>query len=134
MMTELVIVGRAEAGAIVWTPVPGIAKVIVWSVDDALALRIAWRSEPRPLSLVLVTTKVGGRKAWENSDVLPFGSVAVAVNTDWPAGAGGRPTVKVPPLPELSVTRTTSPRKVCPWPKPVGSAAALAKNWTVNWV
>ena len=54
------IAGRVVAGAIVWTPEPGMAKVIVSPPIRALASRIAWRSEPAPLSLVLVTTSVSG--------------------------------------------------------------------------
>jgi hypothetical protein len=34
------------------------SKVIVWASPTALASRIAWRSEPGPLSSVLLTTKV----------------------------------------------------------------------------
>ena len=58
MTTGLVIAGRGEAGAIVWTPVPGMAKSIVFVPPVAvLESRIAWRSEPGPLSAVVVTTK-----------------------------------------------------------------------------
>ena len=44
-------------GAMVWTPEPGMAKLIV-NVPPVtiLASRIAWRSEPEPLSAVVVTT------------------------------------------------------------------------------
>ena len=51
------IAGRGEAGAIVWTPVPGMAKSIVLVPPvAALESRMAWRSEPGPLSAVVVTT------------------------------------------------------------------------------
>ena len=45
-------------GSIVWTPVPGMAKSIV-TVRPVTLLesRIAWRSEPGPLSAVVSTTK-----------------------------------------------------------------------------
>ena len=85
IVTVLVIAGRAVAGLIVCTPEPGMSKSIVSAVDAALAFRIAWRSEPGPLSLVLVTVTV--EKSWENSDVLPAGSVAVAVK-NWPTRLG----------------------------------------------
>ena len=58
MSTEVVIEGRGEPSAIVWTPVPGMAKSIVLVPPVcALESRIAWRSEPGPLSAVVVTTK-----------------------------------------------------------------------------
>ena len=53
------IAGRGESGAIVWTPGPGISKSIVFVAPvAALESRIAWRSEPGPLSPVLLTRKV----------------------------------------------------------------------------
>ena len=55
MTTGSVIVGRAEAGLIVCTPAPEMSNVIVSRPGLALALRIACRSEPGPLSLVFVT-------------------------------------------------------------------------------
>ena len=56
--TGLVIAGRGESGAIVCTPGPGMAKSIVLVAPvAALESRIAWRSEPGPLSAVVVTTK-----------------------------------------------------------------------------
>ena len=52
------IAGRGERGAIVWTPWPGMAKSIVFVPPvAALESRIAWRSEPGPLSAVVVTEK-----------------------------------------------------------------------------
>ena len=45
-------------GSMVWTPAPGMAKSIVTVRPVArLASRIAWRSEPGPLSAVVSTTK-----------------------------------------------------------------------------
>ncbi len=60
MVTCSVIVGSADAGVIVWTPVPGILNVIVSALRFAFASRIACRSEPAPASLVLLTTNVCG--------------------------------------------------------------------------
>ena len=69
-------------------PVPGMAKTI-WSGIEGAALgvafvsMIAWRSEPGPESLVLITTNwrvTCWRKSWENSDVSPvLRFVAVAL-------------------------------------------------------
>ena len=81
MITGSVIVGRAEVGAIVCTPAPGMAKLIVWPASRS-AFRIAWRSEPIPLSLVLVTTNaLATITPVANSEVLSAGEVAVAVTT-----------------------------------------------------
>jgi hypothetical protein len=54
-MTCPVICGRAEVGVIVLTPVPDILKLIVSAPACPLASVIAWRSEPAPELLVLVT-------------------------------------------------------------------------------
>src|SRR5208337_5183512 len=67
----------------------------------------------------------------ENSDVLPAGSVAVVVK-NWPTRGGvDRGTEKLA-LPEPSVVTPVWPRYCWPSPKPEGSGAALAKNWTVK--
>jgi hypothetical protein len=55
IVTGPVIVGRAEAGTIVWTPDPMMAKAMVSAPPLALASVIAWRSDPAPLSAVVVT-------------------------------------------------------------------------------
>ena len=47
--------GRAVAMAIVWTPLPTMLNAIVSGPGFALASRIAWRSEPGPVSAVAVT-------------------------------------------------------------------------------
>src|SRR6516165_464157 len=58
MSTEVVIGGRGVWGSIVWTPAPRMVKAIVTGpAVKVLASRIAWRSEPGPLSAVVVTTK-----------------------------------------------------------------------------
>ncbi len=63
-----------------------------WSPDWVFAYWIAPRSDPWPLSFVFVTTRLGEIPitSCENSDVLPFGSVAVALKTSCPAGAAAR--------------------------------------------
>jgi hypothetical protein len=62
MVTGWVMVGRTVSGLMVCTPVPGMVNWIRLVVPAgggfAFELRIAWRSEPAPLSLVLVTGKV----------------------------------------------------------------------------
>src|SRR5262245_31491853 len=42
----------------VWTPEPAMLKPIVSGPEFALASRIAWRSDPAPLSAVVVTVYV----------------------------------------------------------------------------
>src|SRR3954471_3497239 len=61
MMTGSVSAGSGDTGAIVWTPAPRILNEIV-SVNPEceLALVIAWRNDPGPLSLVLVTIRLNG--------------------------------------------------------------------------
>ena len=61
----------------------------------------------------------------ENSEVLPFVSVAVAVNTDPPMS--GRVTEK-PALPLASVITFVEPRNICPSPLPPLSHERLLKN------
>src|SRR4029079_16310377 len=58
MMTGSVIVGSAVAGLMVCTPLPGMLKQSVSNPALAFASRIACRSEPAPLSFVLVTAQV----------------------------------------------------------------------------
>src|SRR5688500_13823156 len=85
-MTGLMIVGSAELGIMVWTPDPGILKVIVSVMVVALASRIAWRKEPGPLSRTLVTTKLGPTD-WV--------AVAVAVEVEGAVGVLVGPVVGV---------------------------------------
>src|SRR5262245_12158207 len=59
MVKALVMVGNGDNSEIVCTPLPGILK---WIASPALASRIAWRSEPAPLSLAFRTVRVLGRK------------------------------------------------------------------------
>src|SRR5437016_2320455 len=59
MITDCVMIGRAESGLMVCTPEPGILNAIV-PPPMLLASRIACRSEPVPLSLVFVTVKTKG--------------------------------------------------------------------------
>ena len=67
----------------------------------------------------------------ENSDVFPFGSVAVAVTTAPPATITGKVTVMLAVQVPLVVT-IAKPRKVCPSPLPDESHAALEKNSILN--
>src|SRR5262249_6040303 len=62
MVTGTVMAGRPEPEAtwMTWTPLPGMLKLIVEAVPDALASRIAWRSEPGPLLAAVMTVKVDG--------------------------------------------------------------------------
>jgi hypothetical protein len=95
IVTDSVIVGSAEVGRIVSGPA-GMLKVIVSRPSKAglLAVRMAWRSEPGPESLVLITVS---EAAWgnENSEVLPAGSVAVAVTNLPTSGTVGRVAEKL---------------------------------------
>src|SRR5438876_1087745 len=88
MITGSSMVGSADVGLIVCTPLLGMLKLIV-SRTPTLALEqlIASRSEPVPLSLVLMTTRLHAActvTALENSEVSMGNSstssrVAVAV-------------------------------------------------------
>src|SRR5205807_10637440 len=60
------------------------------------------------------------------SEVLPFGSVAVAVMR-WPAPIWGKLTLKEA-LPLALAVALLNPRKTWPSPLPDGSIASLAKN------
>jgi hypothetical protein len=63
-------VGKAVSGLIVWTPPPGMLKLIVPPPIE-LASRIAWRNEPVPLSLVFITVKTKGVLGLFVSDEFP---------------------------------------------------------------
>jgi len=56
--TGLVIAGRGEAGAMVWTPGRDVEVDRVAPPVAASESRMAWRSEPGPLSAVVVTEKI----------------------------------------------------------------------------
>ena len=54
--TEVAIAGRGVTVRIVWTPPPGMSKSIaVAPAATSFASRIAWRSEPGPLSAFVST-------------------------------------------------------------------------------
>ncbi len=57
-MTPSVICGSGEAGAIVWTPDPTMLNSMVSAPTLPLASVIACRSEPGPVSAVVVTVYV----------------------------------------------------------------------------
>jgi hypothetical protein len=67
----------------------------------------------------------------ENSDVLLFGSVAVAVTT-WPDWTFTGRLTFIGALQLPSVMMLVEPMKVCPWPKPEEWHWALSKNSTRN--
>ena len=69
----------------------------------------------------------------ENSEVLPPGSVAVAVMT-WPGVTAGKLMTLMLALQLVSVVTVVEPRKICPSPLPTTSQAPVAKNSMVNWV
>src|SRR3954468_7326151 len=58
IVSGAVIGGRLDASAIVFTPFPTMLNVITSAPAVALASMIAWRSDPAPVSLVVVTAKV----------------------------------------------------------------------------
>ena len=58
MVTGWVMVGSTVSGLIVWTPVPGMLNWMMFGPVVPFELRMAWRSEPVPMSLVLVTVNV----------------------------------------------------------------------------
>ena len=60
MRTPWVIDGNSLASVIVRGQAPGMAKLMKEKSGFAFASRTAWRSEPLPLSLALVTTNVVG--------------------------------------------------------------------------
>ena len=134
MMTGSVIAGSGEAGAIVWTPAPGISKLIVWTPGVGIGVqdRLAERAGAAVVGVGDGERRDGSRSR-ENSDVLPFGSVAVAVMDRLAARARAATTAVKLALPEPSVvTIVTGRGRSGPAPKPEGSAAALAKNWMVK--
>src|SRR5688572_15924991 len=101
--------GSGEMGAMMWTLVPGMAKrtVLVPKVTRSLRSRMACLSEPGPPSFVFATGRLSGGivlpagRQGENSDVLPAGSVAVAVRYR-PGAATGSVKLKLTvPVPEV---------------------------------
>src|SRR5687767_2146215 len=104
------IVGSADSGAIVVAPL-AMLNVIVLGPMPEFASTIAWRRDPGPASLVLLTSNPPlalGVVHAENSEVLPCGFVAVAVMTS-PARRGATPNAKLP-LPAASVVTDPEPR------------------------
>src|SRR5437667_6008644 len=98
MITGSVIVGSADAGLIVWTPAPGMLKLIVSVPGVLLAQLIASRSEPGPVSLVPMTIVLQSTCTEAlalNSDVLPLLSVAVAMILSPAANVAAEVNVKV---------------------------------------
>ena len=132
MITGSVMVGSGVSGAIVCGPAPDVERDRVERPVLAFASRIAWRSEPAPLSLVLVTVNVAGRSGTVTHARTPTCRwsrlVAVAV-TICPACAVNSGNVALPlPL----VVTDDAPRNVCAFAVARRSHAALAKNSIVN--
>src|ERR1041385_1930300 len=68
---------RFVDGMIVCTPLPGMLKVMVSAPGFEFADRIAWRSDPAPLSFVLMTVNVAaltGRIAITKNNSTNLGS------------------------------------------------------------
>src|ERR1700682_3490445 len=70
-------------------------------------------------------------KLFESSEVLPPGSVAVAL-TNAPAGTLIGKSIAIGALPAASVVTVVVPSGVWPWPKPERSAVGLVKNCRVK--
>ena len=68
--------------------------------------------------------------SWENSEVSPLGSVAVAL-IDLPVVSDVANETENVALPLESVVTVVVASSVCPCPKPDGSGVSLAKNWIV---
>src|SRR5262245_44129427 len=144
MTTGSEIGGSGVSGCIVCTPLPRMQKLIVLVSGLRLALRIACRSDPSPLSLVLTTVNWSATQtSAENSDVsvgasgvLEFWSVssslvAVALMISPPAsGLGGEKLIVASPLASVVtvVKERTGSTSVCPSPCRLGSATVLLKN------
>src|SRR5262245_2006650 len=80
-----------------------------------------------------VSTGVGAAvTAAENSDVLPAGSVAVAVTTDSPIGSAGNVVMLKPASPAESVVREIEPKRVLPSPNPDAFTSEFEKNCNVK--
>jgi hypothetical protein len=115
--------------------IDGVSRV---EVDDGVVVRAGTRFAPAlsrqlaatfqsPPAGLIQLTAVTAASQGENSEVLPAGSVAVAVTLSFAAMAAGSDALKgASPL--ASVVTEVAPRKRCPSPWPEGSQAALAKN------
>ncbi len=85
------------------------------------------------VGVVVGTGAAATEKHAENSDVLLFGSVAVAVIKSPTPTVAPKVAVKLA-LPFPSVVTSLKPKKVSPSPLPEGSQALLEKNSSLNWV
>lgn len=111
----------------------GVGVVVDGAAGVRVAVGVAVRFVPEDCVGVLVA--LGVRLAaeppptWtasENSEVLPFASVAVAV-MNLPARPPRSVTVKLPPAPGIALASN-----LCPSPNPEGSATSLLKNSSVT--
>src|ERR1043166_224947 len=116
MVTGSIGTGNGESDEIVRRPAPGMSKRMrmLLALTKLPASSSACRKEPGPLSFVFTTTSVVGGivltdgRQGENSDVLPFVSVAVAVMFR-PAIGRGKLTMKLALL-LASVVAVAEPR------------------------
>src|SRR6187401_3514727 len=60
MVSGCVMKGSVDASAMTLMPLPPMAKLMTSATESTLALMIACRSDPAPLSLVLVTKNAAG--------------------------------------------------------------------------
>ena len=93
----------------VGNPAVVMVKLSAWPVTMVAALPLVMTADP-PTTM-----------SPENSDVLPAGSVAVALTTN-PTGAAAKVFAKNVALPLASVVTVMKPRKICPCPWPEASA------------
>src|SRR4051794_921838 len=137
--------GSGEARWITNGPEPGIAKMtwlgmeVAGSEDDALgvvlALMIAWRSEPGPLSLVFVTRYGSCNCVWvlatfrENSEVSPVARFVAVALTRVPRATLPGSEARITAPPTVSVNTVAEPIGVAPCPWPELDADGFAKNW-----
>src|SRR5690348_3022119 len=96
-MVRSLIGGSGDSGRMVCTPAPGILKVTTLScaaVCAATASVMACRSEPAPLSLVLVTVKVA---AWaeESASRAQISAIGEILNTGAPGMRAGWPCLGI---------------------------------------
>jgi hypothetical protein len=92
MMTGLLMVGRADVRVIVLTPLPGIINLIVSVATVVLACRIAWRREPPPLSVLVITSMTAKGAAGESDEasVATFRGAAEPADTQTAAVIASR--------------------------------------------
>src|SRR6185369_7190651 len=107
--------GSSEVGLIVWTPLPGMLKLMGSGPGVELAQMMASRSDPAPESDVLTTIRLQPTSMPAlNSDVLPAASVAVATNLSPRERAVVEVNVAVFVCPASAAAYVSDPTYVCP--------------------